>query len=166
MTPWENFQQQMARVQDTYVAQPAKAAVDWWGDLQSFTGQADAEAEKRFPNQARDSSQKNAFRHALGAGRLAQLVGANSGIPIVEGAARGFAKLAGYGWEGLGGAQNWESQDMRHDLNANALGINQSSKTKDFGSLADRLASFAQGARKELPPDTAAPRKNYFTYTK
>ena len=166
MTPWESFQQQLSSVQDRYVTQPVKAVTNWVGDLQSFAGQADAEAEKRFPNQARDESQKNAFRHALGAGRLAQLVGSNSGIPVVEGAARGFAKLAGYGWEGLGGTENWQSQDMRHDLNANALGIAQSSKAKDFATLADNLASFAQGARKELPPDALNKARPYFTYTK
>ncbi len=130
---------------------------DWVKDLQSFTGQADAEVERRFPSQARDESQKNAYRHALGAGRLAQLLGSNSGIPIVEGAARGAAKLAGYGWEGLGGMANWGSQDMKHDLNANA---------PDFRTLAESLASFAQGARKELPPSILEPRKGYFTYSK
>ena len=138
---------------------------DWVKDLQSFTGQADAEAERRFPGQARDESQKNAYRHALGAGRLAQLLGSNSGIPIVGGAARGAAKLAGYGWEGLGGMENWGSQDMKHDLNANAQGIAQSTNAPDFRTLAESLASFAQGARKELPPSILEPRKGYFTYS-
>ncbi len=68
----------------------------WWDELRSFANTASDEAERRFPDQERDSSQKNAFRHALGAGRLAQLLGSNSGIPVVSGAARSAAKLAGY----------------------------------------------------------------------
>ena len=154
----ENFQ--------TKVSDAMSSSAAWWDDLRTFTGQADNEAEIRFPNQARDSSQKNAFRHALGAGRLAQLMGANSGIPIVEGAARGAAKLAGYGWEGLGGTENWGSDDMRHDLNANAQGIAQASKTADLRTLADSLQSFAQGSRRELPPNVLDKAKPYFTYTK
>lgn len=138
----------------------------WWNEFKNVPHQADMEAEQRFPNQARDESQKNAFRHSLGAGRFSQLLGGNSGIPIVEGAARGFAKLAGYGWEALGGPDNWKSQDMRHDLNANALGIAQSSKTSDFRSLADSLASFAKEARQEAPPDALNKGRGYFTYTK
>lgn len=148
------------------LSQPAQAVSSWWNDLNSFTQQADAEAERRFPDQARDSSQKNAFRHALGAGRLAQLLGANSGIPGVEGLARGAAKIAGYGWEGLGGPANWRSEDFRHDLNANANGIAQSSQNTGFRSLADSLASFAQEARREAPPGTFEPARPYFTYTK
>lgn len=145
---------------------PYQSAAQWLNDLNSFTHEADNEAEKRFPGQARDSSQKNAFRHALGSGRLAQLLGANSGIPVVEPLARGAAKLAGYGWEALGGLSNFRSQDMRHDLNANALGIEHSSKTADFRSLADALQSFAQSARKEAPPGALEPARDYFTYTK
>lgn len=148
------------------LSQPAQAVSSWWNDLNSFTQQADAEAERRFPDQARDSSQKNAYRHALGAGRLAQLLGANSGIPGVEGVARGVAKMAGYGWEGLGGPENWRSEDFRHDLNANANGIAQASQNPDFRSLADSLASFAQGARREAPPNALDPARPYFTYTK
>lgn len=154
----ENFQ--------TKVAEAMNKSADWWDELQTFTGKADAEAETRFPGQARDSSQKNAFRHALGAGRLAQLMGANSGIPLVEGAARGAAKLAGYGWEGLGGTSNWGGEDMRHDLNANALGIAHATQAPDFRTLADSLQSFAQGARKESPPNVLDRARPYFTYTK
>lgn len=147
-----------------YGVKPANAAAAWWNALRSAPELADAEAERRFPNQARDSSQKNAYRHALGAGRLAQLLGSNSGIPVVEGAARGAAKLAGYAWEGLGGMENWGSQDMRHDLNANAQGIRQSSQAKDFNELANALASFA--ARREAPPNVFDKARPYFTYMK
>ena len=138
----------------------------WWDELRSFANNASDEAERRFPDQERDSSQKNAFRHALGAGRLAQLLGSNSGIPIVSGAARGAAKMAGYLWEDMSGPENWGSEDSRHDLNANAIGIAQSSQAKDMQSLADSLASFAQGARKELPPSPYEKARPYFTYTK
>ena len=142
------------------------AVGDWWNDLRSFANQADDEAERRFPNQERDASQKNAFRHALGAGRLAQLLGSNSDIPIVSGAARGAAKMAGYLWEDMSGPANWGTVDSRHDLNANAIGIAQSSQAKDMTSLADSLASFAQGARKELPPNAYEKARPFFTYTK
>ena len=40
------------------------ALSSWWNDMQTFTHEADNEAEKRFPGQARDSSVKNAYRHA------------------------------------------------------------------------------------------------------
>jgi len=138
---------------------------NWWNDLRTFTSKADDEAERRFPNQARDSSQKNAFRHALGAGRLAQLLGANSGIPVLEPAARGLATLAGYGWEGVT-PKNWGSTDMKHDINANSIGISKASKTKDFKSLAENIASFSNNARQESPPGVFETARPYFTYTK
>jgi len=154
----DNLQQRLSAAMDG----PSK----WWDDLKTITHRADVEAEARFPDQERDDSQKNAYRHALGAGGFAQLLGANSGIPLVEGAARGAAKLVGYGWEGLGGMANYGSTDMRHDLNANAIGIAQSTGNPDFRSLADSLQSFAQGARKELPPEPYEKARPYFTYTK
>lgn len=163
MDPLQEFRALMSYAKE---AAPVRAASDWFNDLRSFTEAADAEAERRFPNQARDSSQKNAFRHALGAGRLAQLLGSNSGIPVVEPIAQGIAKMAGYGWEGLGGMKNWRSTDMRHDLNANAIGIATSANAQDFKSLADSLASYAQSARKEAPPSILDPARPYFTYTK
>lgn len=150
----------------SYVNPPVRAVSDWWTDLNSFTHQADQEAEKRFPDQARDSSIKNAYRHALGTGRLAQLLGAGSGVPGLEAVARGAAKVAGYGWEGMGGMENWGSTDMRHDLNANAQGIEHTRQAKDFKSLADALESFSRSARKELPPNVLEPARGYFTYTK
>ena len=36
---------------------PAQSTAQWLNDLNSFTHEADNEAEKRFPGQARDSSQ-------------------------------------------------------------------------------------------------------------
>lgn len=144
----------------------ARPVTNWYEALSQIASQADAEAERRFPGQARDDSLKNAYRHALGSGGFAQLLGANSGIPLVEGAARGAAKLAGYGWEAIGGPKNWASEDFRHDLNANALGIAQSSKAQDFQALADQLESFSRSARKEAPPDATERARAYFTYTK
>ena len=90
----------------------------------------------------------------------------NIGSPLLECAARGAAKLVGYGWEALGGPKNWGSTDFRHDLNANALGIAQSSKAQDFQSLADQLESFSRSARKEAPPGAMERSRDYFTYTK
>lgn len=143
----------------SFSQEKARNVSDWWNDLRTFTEKADNEAETRFPGQTRDESVKNAYRHALGAGRLAQLLGGTE-------ASRLSAKVAGYGWEALGGPENWKSQDMRHDLNANALGIEHSAGAKDFQSLADALASFTRSARKELPPEPVEPARGYFTYTK
>ena len=59
----------------SYAEGKARVVSDWWNDLRTFTEKADNEAETRFPGQARDESVKNAYRHALGSGRLAQLLG-------------------------------------------------------------------------------------------
>ena len=149
-----------------YAQEKAQDASAWWEDFNTFTHQADAEAERRFPNQARDESVKNAYRHALGTGRLAQLWGGNSGIPGVEEAAQGAAKLAGYGWEALGGPENWGSQDMRHDLNANAIGASEARYAQDFKALADALAGHASRAQRHEPLHPLEPTRGYFTYTK
>lgn len=153
----ENFQ--------TKVSDAMGQSADWWNDLKTFTGKASDEADKRFPDQARDSSQKNAFRHALGAGRLAQLMGADSGIPGLSQGAQLAAKLAGYGWEAPG-ENNWGSEDSRHDLNANSFGIGQASSNPGFDALANTLESFARKASNEQAPQPFVQGKPYLTYTK
>lgn len=146
-----------------YAPQPVS---NWFGELATVANRADGEAERRFPNQERDSSIKNAYRHALGAGGLAQLLGSTRENPILSGAARGAAKLAGYWWEDVSGPENWGSQDSLHDLNANAHGIAQSTQAKDFRSLAESLESFSRSAREESPPQFTDKARPYFTYTK
>lgn len=105
--------------------------------LQEFSripGQADDLAERHFPGSARDASTKNAFRHALGTGMMAQKLGGGHAGAML-------AKLAGYGWEGLNGFTGGE--DMRHDLNANAIGARVATQTRNQGEMVEALRRLA-----------------------
>lgn len=120
-------------------ARPMTEALNSYG---SIPGRADAIAEQNFPDSARDSSAKNAFRHALGTGMLAQQLG---GGPI----AAGFAKMAGYGWEAMGipGAmmegKPLVTEDMKHDFNANSIGASLAQQTGSQAELVNALRSLA-----------------------
>lgn len=142
--------------------------VDWAREFVKIPDAADATAEKHFPDEARDSSTKNAFRHALGTGRMAQMLGADSDIPIVKNAAAGAAKVAGYAWEALGAGDRNEEQirDSRHDLNANAIGAKTAKETKGREALVDSLLEKAKSTRLEEPPTEFAKSPGYFTRTK
>lgn len=142
--------------------------VDWVREFVRIPDEADATAEKHFPGDARDSSVKNAFRHALGTGRMAQMLGADSGIPIVKNAAAGAAKVAGYVWEGLGAGDRTEEQikDSRHDLNANAIGAKSAKETKGRDELVSNLLEKAKSARREDPPSEFSKSPGYFTHSK
>lgn len=120
----------------------------------AFAGEADQIAESLFPDSARDASQKNAFRHALGTGILTQKLG---GGPI----AATVAKLAGYGWEGIGAAQKLMDggglspayrEDTLYDLNANAHGARLAQQTRNQDELVAALRRMAQGSVQESPP--------------
>jgi hypothetical protein len=125
------------------------SALGWAKHLLSLPKQADDAAEAQFPDSARDSSVKNAYRHALGTGLLAQELGANEGG--VRGAvAQGLAKAAGYGWEAIGYAtapaqakDKAYNTDTRHDLNANAVGAKQAGLSATREELARRLKAMA-----------------------
>ncbi len=54
--------------------QAVKGRIEYLRDL---PGQASDIAEQRFPGYDRDGSSKNAFRHALGTGMLAQVLGSS-----------------------------------------------------------------------------------------
>ena len=56
-----------------------EALRDRYNYLRDLPNQASDVADQMFPGSARDSSTKNAFRHALGTGMLAQEVGNNLG---------------------------------------------------------------------------------------
>lgn len=117
-------------------------------------GEADSIAEQLYPNSARDSSTKNAFRHALGTGLIAQHLGAgNGGLQGV--AAATLSKLAGYGWEGMAGLDNLTKHgkltDTQHDLNANALGANAAMGT-DRQGLIQALQGMANASVVQAPP--------------
>ena len=120
-----------------------------WDRLSTFTGRADNIAEQAFPGSARDASQKNAFRHALGTGMLTQELG---GGPV----AATLAKMAGWGWEGMGASQLVDSAkhqlDTRHDLNANNIGASVAMQSKNEAELVARLKQMAIASRVEQPP--------------
>lgn len=131
------------------MSQLLQPAADKWNRLKTFTGRADNIAEQAFPDSARDASQKNAFRHALGTGMLTQELG---GGPI----AATLAKMAGWGWEGLGASQLMDSSqhrlDTRHDLNANNIGASVAMASKNEAELVARLKQLASVASVEQPP--------------
>ena len=133
-----------------------------WDRLSTFTGRADNIAEQSFPNSARDASQKNAFRHALGTGMLTQELG---GGPV----AATLAKMAGWGWEGMGASQLMDSAkhrlDTKHDLNANNIGASVAMQSKNEAELVARLKAMASVARSEEPPGFFAQGRPYLTRT-
>ena len=135
---------------------------DKWDRLATFTGRADNIAEQAFPDSARDASQKNAFRHALGTGMLTQELG---GGPV----AATLAKMAGWGWEGMGASQLADSAnhrlDTRHDLNANNIGASVAMQSKNEAELVARLKAMANVARSEEPPGFFAQGRPYLTRT-
>lgn len=105
------------------------AAGQYVTDFMRIPGKANAIAERKFPGDDRDSSIKNAYRHALGTGMVANHLG--GGWPGAIG-----AKLLGHGWErmkyfGLGDGVNAAAiNDERHDYNANAIGAATVMRTK------------------------------------
>lgn len=165
----DEFEREMARHPPTSAERLADGGGvgKWWDELRNVAGEADATAEREFPDEARDASRKNAFRHALGTGRLAQLLGADSGVPVVREAAAGAAKLAGYAWEGLSAAMgHGDATDRRHDLNANAIGAAEAKRTSGREALVERLRERAGSARREDPPGLTEKSPGYLTYTK
>ena len=122
---------------------------------------ADAIAERNFPGSARDSSVKNGFRHALGTGLLAQELGGGH-------IGAGLAKGAGYLWEALG-ASNWGDpkyrQDVKHDLNANAVGAKAAKSTKNAAELEEILRRAALTGAPVNPPGFFESSPGYLTRT-
>ena len=144
------------------MSQLLQPAADKWNRLKTFTGRADNIAEQAFPDSARDASQKNAFRHALGTGMLTQELG---GGPI----AATMAKMAGWGWEGLGASQLMDNPqhrlDTRHDLNANNLGASVAMQSKNEAELVARLKAMAASSVVQQPPGFFEQGKPYMTRT-
>lgn len=130
--------------------------------LQSIPEQADRIAEDTFGMaSARDSSTKNAFRHALGTGMLTQEWG---GGPI----AAALAKAAGYAWEGLGAADIINDPahrtDTLHDLNANAIGA-KVAQGKNQAELVQALKRMALESVPVQPPGVFQASPGYLTRT-
>ena len=138
--------------------QDAMAALQRYGNLPA---QASYIADKEFPDSARDSSTKNAFRHALGTGMLAQELG---GGPV----GAGLAKGVGYLWEGLGISNLGDPkyrQDTLHDLNANALGARTAMSTSNQEDLISALRRMAVQAVHSQPPGVFSRSSGYMTKT-
>jgi hypothetical protein len=112
-----------------------------YNDFVNIPDRASSIAENRFPDSARDSSMKNAFRHSLGTGMITNKLGGG-----VLGATA--AKLAGYGWESLGAAENIRNpeqwKDTKHDLNANAIGASVATQIGNQQQLEDMLEAMAR----------------------
>ena len=144
----------------------ANLSQDFVGKLSRF-GQIPSEAsdiaDQNFPNSARDASTKNAFRHALGTGLMAQEMGGG-----VVGATA--AKGLGYLWEGFGLVdpsklkKDWASGDIKHDLNANALGA-QAAQGRDKPSLIEALKQMAEQSQVRQPPGVFQSSPGYMTRT-
>lgn len=117
-------------------------------DFVDIPNRANDAALRRFPDSAQDSSMKNAFRHSLGTGMIANKLGGG-----VLGATA--AKLAGYGWETLGAAENIRSpkqwEDTKHDLNANAIGASVATQTQNQQQLENMLEGLARRSRVREP---------------
>lgn len=135
-------------------------AADKWNRLSTFTQRADNIAEQNFPDSARDASSKNAFRHALGTGMLTRELG---GGPI----AATMAKMAGWGWEGLGASQLIDSAqhrlDTKHDLNANNIGASVATQAKSEAELVARLKAMAGASVVAQPPGFFEQGRPYMT---
>ena len=157
--PWDTqgWADLVKPVQDGYQAAMAK-----YGRLQTLTGRADDIADREFPNSARDASTKNAFRHSLGTGMLAQELG---GGPIAAGA----AKAVGLGWEALGAlglpGNKAAQQDTLHDLNANAVGALATQYQTDQAGLVAHLKRLAQEAPVVQPRGFFEPSRGNLTRT-
>ena len=128
-------------------------------------GKASDIAEAEFPNSARDSSMKNAFRHALGTGMLAQEFGA--GNDGVQGAAAALlAKTGGYAWESFKGLKDFtkggDPTDTLHDFNANAIGANHAIGTNQ-AQLINSLRRMASQSVVSKPPSLFEMNPGYMT---
>jgi len=127
------------RMQDAIspVTQPVR---NWVQELQDIPHKASEIAEGNFVGSARDASAKNAFRHALGTGMMANHLGGG----ILGGTA---AKLMGYAWEAptLMDPRSTPAQrmDSRHDLNANALGAYLAAQGMGQEDLVKALRGYA-----------------------
>lgn len=146
----------------TSIANQGKESLATLKDFQSIPSRASDIAEANFPNSSRDSSKKNAFRHALGTGMLTNALGGNRVSALA-------AKGLGYLWEGFGTPDYFNSQakrtDSLHDLNANAIGARVATQSKGQQELEDSLRQLALGSKKVNPPGVFSPSPGYMTHT-
>ena len=161
---FNEFSSLMASLPKQLGSDLVKDFMDYGNKIRDIPGQADriAEAKYQGTGSARDSSAKNAFRHALRTGMLSQEWG---GGPI----AAALAKGAGYVWEGLGANEFINSKthrtDTGHDLNANAIGAKVATETSSHHDLVEALYKLSQNSRQSAPPSIFAPSPGYMTRT-
>lgn len=121
---------------------------------------ASGAADKAFPGQDWDNTQRNAARHSIWTALMANELG---GGPI----ARGVAKGVGYANEGIGllNGSNLTAngaRDMRHDLNNNAVGLNTLADLNKSGPVTEddiirALILKAQQSKRVPAPSVLAP---------
>jgi hypothetical protein len=137
------------------------AVTDKYARLSDLAHRASERAEQEFPNDERDASKKNAFRHSLGTGMLAEELGGG-----MLGA--GLAKMAGYGWEGLsipdyfGNPQ--KRTDALHDFTANDIGAKAATYLKGE-ELVRHLKNMANNATYGEPRGFFEPSQGKMTYS-
>lgn len=117
-------------------------------------------ADKEFPNQKWDNTQRNAARHAIWMALTADQLGGGS-------IARGVTKGLGYAHEGMGiltgdNLTNAGAVDMRHDLNNNAVGLNTLADLNSKGQptrqqIIDALLEKARQSKIVRAPSVLAP---------
>ena len=80
-----------------------------------------------------------------------------------------MAKMAGWGWEGLGASQLMDSAahrlDTRHDLNANNIGASVATQVKNEAELIAQLKRLANASVATSPPGFFEPGRPYMTHT-
>ena len=114
-----------------------------------------------FSNSARDSSEKNTFRHSLGTGLMSQALDGNEFSALA-------AKLAGYGWEAFGASNLGNAKyrnDTLHDLNTNAIGAKTASNVNSEARLIEVLADMARNSRQQSLPSVFEATPGYMTRT-
>lgn len=120
----------------------------------SIPGIADNKAENLYSNKsARDSSIKNAYRHALGTGMFQDKFAAS---PLIsEDVASLLAKGLGFSWElaslGKSITNPKYRTDSLHDLNANSIGADTAKNTLNQAELEKALAQKANNSLVEQP---------------
>lgn len=119
-----------------------------------------------FPGQPWDGSQRNALRHSLWVGGMAQAMGAGSDHPFISPFAQAVAQDAGYAHEGISNAFDWmqgknqdmfHSRDTLHDLNNNAVGALAAGRTRNNEELLRALTDMAINARRGVPVGMFSP---------
>ena len=117
-------------------------------------------SQAMYPGQDWDNSQRNALRHSMWIGGMAQAMGAGPDNPIRTPLAQVAAKGLGVAHEGISNAYDWwegkaptpaQSRDTRHDLNNNAIGAEMAGYTKDNDGLLRALSAMSANGRAGAP---------------